>query len=307
MSDEPGSQSAVRKSLDVRRRDITLALLVTFLWSTSWVLIKWGLPNIRPLSFAGLRYAMAFACLAPTLWVRKEEVRTLARGGGLVLLIALGLVLYALTQGGQFLALAHMDATPLSLCLSMTTVVVAIGGAITRREAPHVLQWVGIVVATSGAAAYFAAGGVSDGSTLGFLFAGLTVAANAAASCLGRRANRARLASPTVVTAVSMGVGAAVLIGLGFAIEGIPTLALRSWGLIAWLAVVNTALAFTLWNKTLQTLTAVESSVLNNTMLVQIAILAWLFLGESPGPIEIAGLALVVAGAFLVQWRRGAA
>jgi drug/metabolite transporter (DMT)-like permease len=105
---------------------------------------------------------------------------------------------------------------------------------------------------------------------------------------------------------VSMGAGALVLLGTGLAIEGIPHLPARSWALITWLAVVNTALAFTLWNRTLRVLSAVESSALNNTMLVQVAILAWLLLGESHGPIEIAGLALVAAGSLLVQVRRTA-
>jgi drug/metabolite transporter (DMT)-like permease len=41
--------------------------------------------------------------------------------------------------------------------------------------------------------------------------------------------------------------------------------------IIGWLSVINTAFAFTLWNHTLRTLTAVESSVMNNTVLVQIA------------------------------------
>ncbi|HKZ55913.1 MAG TPA: DMT family transporter [Anaerolineales bacterium] len=47
------------------------ALFVTFLWSTSWVLIKWGLDEIPPLIFAGLRYGLGFLCLLPfafTLW-----------------------------------------------------------------------------------------------------------------------------------------------------------------------------------------------------------------------------------------------
>jgi drug/metabolite transporter (DMT)-like permease len=220
-------------------------------------------------------------------------------------LIALGLVMYALTQGGQFLALARLDATTVSLCLSMTTVVVAIAGAATRREAPQTLQWAGIAIAAAGAAAFFARRGASSGSVLGFFFASLTVAANAAASLLGRGVNRARPASPAVVTAVSMGIGAAALLGLGFAIEGLPRLSLRSWGLVAWLAVINTALAFTLWNRTLRTLSAVESSALNNTMLVQVAVLAWLFLGETSGPVEIAGLILVAVGGLLVQlWHR---
>jgi drug/metabolite transporter (DMT)-like permease len=64
---------------------------------------------------------------------------------------------------------------------------------------------------------------------------------------------------------------------------------------------VNTAFAFTLWNHTLKVLTAVESSVLNNTMLVQIALLAWLFLDESLDARQLAGLALATAGVLLVQ------
>ncbi len=39
------------------------ALLVTFLWSTSFILVKIGLKDIPALPFAGLRYAMAFGFL----------------------------------------------------------------------------------------------------------------------------------------------------------------------------------------------------------------------------------------------------
>jgi drug/metabolite transporter (DMT)-like permease len=73
---------------------------------------------------------------------------------------------------------------------------------------------------------------------------------------------------------------------------------------ITWLAIVNTAFAFTLWNHTLRTLSAVESSVINNTMLIQVAILAWLFLGERLNRQELLGLALAGIGAFVVQLRR---
>jgi len=36
---------------------VALALLVTFLWSSSWVMIRWGLDDegLRPVSFAALR------------------------------------------------------------------------------------------------------------------------------------------------------------------------------------------------------------------------------------------------------------
>lgn len=44
---------------------ILQALFVTFLWSTSWVLIKFGLVDIPALTFAGLRYGLAWLCLLP--------------------------------------------------------------------------------------------------------------------------------------------------------------------------------------------------------------------------------------------------
>jgi len=83
-----------------------------------------------------------------------------------------------------------------------------------------------------------------------------------------------------------------------------PALSLKGWGIIVWLAIINTALAFTLWNRTLRVLSAVESSVINNTMLIQIAVLAWLFLGESLGALGIVGLGLVALGTLLVQLQR---
>jgi drug/metabolite transporter (DMT)-like permease len=214
-------------------------------------------------------------------------------------------ILYALTQGGQFLTLARLGATTFSLLLSFTVVVVALASLAQRRERPRALQWAGIGLAVIGAIAYFAPARGVGGSVLGFTLAGITVAANAAAALLGRHVNRAKAARPIVVTAISMGIGAALLLAAGVCVEGLPRLSAPSWGLIAWLAVVNTAVAFTLWNKTLRTLSAVESSVLNNTMLVQVAILAWLFLGETHGFLGIAGLVLVALGTLLVQLRAG--
>jgi len=75
------------------------------------------------------------------------------------------------------------------------------------------------------------------------------------------------------------------------------------WAIIAWLAVINTAFAFTLWNHTLRTLSATESSVINNTMLVQIAFLAWVFLGELLDFQKMIGMLLAALGTLLVQIR----
>jgi len=127
--------------------------------------------------------------------------------------------------------------------------------------------------------------------------------ATSMSSIMGRGINRQARIHPLTVTLVSMGIGSIVLLGIGLAAEPLPSFNLRSWAIILWLVVVNTAFAFTLWNLTLRTLSIMESSVINNTMLIQIAILAWLFLCETLTWTEIIGLILAALGALLVQVR----
>jgi drug/metabolite transporter (DMT)-like permease len=283
-----------------RLRAILLALFVTFLWSTSWVLIKIALVEIPPLTFAGLRYTLAFLLLLPGLWRYREEVGALSlKDCGQ--LAVLGLVFYALTQGGQFLTLNHLEAVTFSLLLNVSALLVALFGIVALREVPSRLQWGGMVLFLGGVATYFFPFTDARASAPGLVLAGFTVVANAAAAVLGRSVNRSRSLSPLVVTGISMGVGSFCLLGLGLAVQGLPPLSLLGWGIVVWLAVVNTALAFTLWNRSLQELSAVESSMINNTMLVQISVLAWLFLGESLAVREVAGLALAAAGIFLAH------
>jgi drug/metabolite transporter (DMT)-like permease len=216
-------------------------------------------------------------------------------------LIILGLVFYTLTQGGQFLTLKYMEAVTFSLLLNFTTLLVALFSMLFLREKPSRLQWSGILIFIVGVFIYFSPAFMPRGKFLGFALAGFTVFANAIAAVLGRSVNRDGKISPLVVTVISMGVGAILLLGLGTVFQGFPPITPQVWGTIVWLAVVNTAIAFFLWNKTLQTLSAVESSIINNTMLVQIAVLAWIFLGEQITFLGIVGLVFAAFGVLLVN------
>ena len=59
---------------------------------------------------------------------------------------------------------------------------------------------------------------------------------------------------------------------------------------------MNTAFAFTVWKKTQQELTALESSLINNSMLIQISVMAWIFLGETYTKIGIVGIVIASTG-----------
>lgn len=287
-------------------RAILQALFVTFLWATSWVLIKIGLRDMPALTFAGLRYGLAFLCLLPFA-LRPAHLATL-RGlshqqwGQLILL---GLLFYAVTQGAQFVGLAYLPAVTVSLLLNFTTIIVVLMGIVVLNERPTARQWCGVGLSILGVVIYFYPISFPTGQIIGLIVVGAGMLANSASAVLGRSINREGGLPPLIVTVVSMGIGAVVMLVAGVAIQGLPPLSLANWAVTGWLAVVNTAFAFTLWNHTLRTLTAMESSIINSTMLIQIAVLAWLFLKEPITGQEIAGMALAGAGALIVQVRRG--
>lgn len=294
----------VENTQPARVTTVLLALFVVFLWATSWVLIKMGLQEIPALTFAGLRYGLAFLFLLPfamRIQRRPSAVRLTRQMWGQ--LIILGLLLYALTQGAVFLALAYLPAVTTNLLWSFSTVVVALFGVVWLAEHPTRFQWSGIVLATLGALIYFYPVSLPQGYQVGLAVSVIGVLANAGSVIFGRKINRARELHPLLVTAASMGIGALVLLTAGIAMQGLPSIGLTSWVIIAWLALVNTAVAFTLWNYTLQTLSATESSIINGTMLIWIPILAVVFLDEQVTGKELLGLIAAGIGTLIVQLR----
>ena len=295
------------KKLSPHTISILQAMLVTALWSSSWVLIKFGLADIPALTFAGLRYMLAFLVLLPVAWRRGtlRSLRGLPRTAWIRLFV-LGILFYAVTQGAQFVGLALLPAITVNLLLNFTTVLVALMGMVWLAEHLTPLQWGGVILSLAGAVVYFVPVVIPPDQGWGVVVVMIGVLANAVSSILGRAVNRTGTLPPLGVTVISMGVGAAILLESGIAFQGLPPISVRGWISIAWLAVVNTAFAFTLWNHTLRTLRAVESSVINSTMLVQIPLLAWLFLGENPTGKEIFGMVLAGVWTMLVQirWRQ---
>lgn len=286
---------------------VATAGFVTFLWSTSWVLIKAGIAaDLPPLPFAGLRYAVASLCLLPFALgpaPNRSLLEALDRAA-LGRLALLGLLYISVAQGAQFAALALLPANAVSLVLSLTPVVVALGSGALLAERPSPLQVAGTAVAVAGAATYFLPGDAATLPAAGLAAALVALLSNAASALLGRKVNREAALPPVLVTFVSMSIGAAVLLAGGVAAQGWPAIGPREAALVGWLAVVNTAFAFTLWNRSLRVLTAVESSVLNGLMLPQIALLAVFVLGETLTARQVAGLVLAAIGALAVQLRR---
>ncbi len=281
---------------------ILQALLVTFLWSTSFIIIKWGLIEIPPITFAGLRYLIAFICFVPFVIRPKyiTEMRNLSPVQWKKLIL-LGLVFYTFTQGAQFMGLSLLPSVTVSLMLNFTPLIVALLGIIFLNEKPTPLQWFGSLIFILGIITYFFPISLTGSKGFGILVMFFGVLANAGSAIIGRDINRTKSISPIVVTFISMGVGASILFAVGISMNGIPVISLQTFLFLIWLAAINTAFAFTLWNLTLRTLSAMESSIINGTMLVQIAILAWLFNDEIITLKESFGMLIAAMGAILVQ------
>ncbi len=284
---------------------ILQALFVTLLWSTSFIIIKWGLIEIPPITYAGLRYIIAFFCFVPFVARKKyiNEIKNLK-----IIqwkkLILLGFVFYTLTQGTQFLGLSLLPSVTVSLMLNFTPLIVAIMGIFLLSEKPSMLQWFGSVLFVVGIITYFFPISFVGNQGIGLAIMFVGILANAGSAIIGRDINRNKDISPLVVTFISMGVGAIILITIGILASGLPEISFKVWIFLIWLAAVNTAFAFTLWNLTLRTLTAIGSSIINGTMLIQIAVLAWYFLGESISFQEGVGMVIAAIGAVLVQIKK---
>lgn len=288
-------------------RAILEALLVTFLWSTSWIFIKIGLADIPALTFAGLRYVTAFFCLMLLLLQPKRRASlTVVSRRQWGSLIGLGVLQIAIAQGAQFVALDSLPSATLTLLLNFSALFIAGMGILFLKEHLARWQWIGIGIFLVGVLIYFYPPVFPESQLIGLLAAVVCVLTNSVGSIIGRAINRAGMLDAYTITLVTIGVGGTVLLVIGVGINGIPSLSLTNWLTILWLAVVNTAFAFTLWNRVLRTLPAAEAGVINNTMLIQIAALAWIFLGEALSPIEIIGIALAAMGILLVQVGRNA-
>ena len=275
---------------------------MTFLWSTSFVIIKLGLKEIPPLTFAGLRYSIAFLCLLPFAFSQKNKtiIKNLQRKDWLKLFL-LGVLFYAFTQGAQFIGLSLLPAVTVSLWLNFTPLIVAVMAIFLIKESPTLIQWIGVTIFLIGIITYFCPVILDNSQSLGLIVMSVGVFANAASAVLGRSINRKENLSPLTVTIISMGIGSIILLVSGIIIQGFPPISSQNILYLFWLAVINTAVAFTIWNYTLRTLSAMESSIINGTMLIQIAVLAWIFLGEEISLLEGIGMLIASAGALLVQ------
>jgi drug/metabolite transporter (DMT)-like permease len=278
------------------------ALLVTLLWSSSYILVKIGLNQIPPLTLVALRYAVASAVLIP-LAIQRGSFSMLGNPKFLTRIAILGLTGITIAQGLQCLGLFYLPAVSVTFLLNFTPVFVLVMGVFALRERPTKSQLGGMALVLVGAYLFFN-DPLSGSSLVGVLITLISGLGWAAYMVYSRYTFVREEFDLLGLTAFSMGAGTMILVVAALVFEGVSSVPLSGWGIIAWLGVVNTALAFFLWNHALLRLEAFETSILQNTMLIQIAVLSWVFLGERFTTMKLVAMALVFFGVLIVQLKR---
>lgn len=282
---------------------VTLALFVTVLWSSSYILNQYAFADgIGPLTLVGLRYSLAALTLLIVRIARGRREPPAEVPLSPWQYLGLGLAGYLVAQGMQYIGQVYVPPTQAGMVQAVgNSTLVLLIGAIWLREWPGPRQWAGIGIALAGSLLYYWPFAPTPQNLVGigfFLLAGLGYAVQMTANrgLLARKA-----ASPLDLVLYPMLVGAVSMLALGLALEPWPVITWKLVGLLLWLGPINGALGFLLWTHSQRGLQAFESTMLNNSMLLQIALLDVLFLSRVLSVRHVAALLLTGLGILTVQ------
>jgi drug/metabolite transporter (DMT)-like permease len=283
-----------------RSSAILEALAVVLIWGSSFVLVKMALEHTEPLTLAGLRYLTAFLILLP--FALRRNRRRISRALWLRLAL-IGLCSYTIGNGALFWGMKYLPATTSSFLMGVIPLLVLALGVPILREYPTRLQIGGLAVCLLGYGVFFAPGLRSD-EPLGLAISGIGLLAFAAFGILGRGIARDGSVSTLALTTFPLGFGGGASLLLALAVEGPPRITLTGAGIVLWLALLNTAVAYLLYNHSLQTLTALEMNLLLNLSPFATTLIAALLLSEIYLPIQYFGMVIAVIGVALAQWKK---
>lgn len=278
---------------------IAESVLTTIIWASSFVFVKAGLAYIKPLTLAGLRYFLAFLLLLP-LVARHRNANASLSPRLWMRLFLIGLST-AVGNGALFWGLQYFPATTGSLLMSLIPLPVLFLSIIWLREVPTRWQIIGVLISLVGCWLFFSPGlslvepigiGIITAGLLGFALFGI----------LGREVARDQQTDTLVLTAIPLGFGGGLLLLLALLLEGMPSLSATGLGIVVWLAIINTAFAYVLYNHSLRVLTALEMNAMLNLSPLGTAVLGWFLLGERLTTVQITGMATAIAGVAVVQW-----
>ncbi len=280
---------------------VALAILASFLWATSFIYIKIGLEDIPPLTFAALRYVIGALALMLFRLSRPQPMAPRLDARSSWLLVSLGILLYALIPAFMFLGLDRAEAVTFNFVFQAgIPLTLALTAGYILKEATSWWEWVGVGIVVVGMYVFFPAIPAGD-EAVGVALAAIAAISIGASNLIQRRLMRSGRISSLDATMMPMALGSGLLLVYALAVEDFPTIDGKAIVLLLVLGVVNTAFAFTIWHSAMKTLNALHAGVIASAQIVEVAVLAWWFLGESLTGGRIVGSAIVLAGIVVVH------
>ena len=273
--------------------------LATVIWASSFVFVKIGLEYMGPLTIAGFRYFLASLILLPFLLHKGTVKQPISRRIWLRL-FAIGISAYTIGNGALFWGLKYLPATTVSFLMSLSPLLILLGGSVWLKEIPTRWQVLGVIVSLLGSVLFFSSG-LQSGELVGIIIVMIGLMGFMLFGILGREIAKEKQLDTLTLTTIPLAIGGSFLLLIAFPLEGIPLLSIKSVGIALWLAIINTALAYVLYNHSLQILTALEMNVMLNLTPLGTALLAWWLLGESLGFAQIIGMVIMIMGVIFVQ------
>ena len=287
-----------------RQRALVQAMPWVFvlIWSTGFVVARFGMPHAPPMSFLALRYALSFACFV--VWIVLARVAWPRGRAQWLHLGVVGVLIHAAYLGGVWSAIkAGIGAGTVALLVGLQPVLTAIWMTLSASRSTHARvssrQWLGLLLGLIGLALVVwrkLGGGELTAWNLAlavFALVGITVGTlyqkRFVAPCDVRSANAVQLLAAFVVT--------------------MPLAALETepmvWhahlvGAMAWSVLVLTLGGSSLLYMLLQRGAATRVTSLMYLVPPCTALMAWALFGESFTPQMLLGMLLTVSGVALV-------
>ncbi|MBB6454624.1 drug/metabolite transporter (DMT)-like permease [Salirhabdus euzebyi] len=288
---------------DKRLLALLAAFLVTILWSSSYFFNKFAFEEgIEPLTLAGLRYSIAFLTLwSITSWKSKFRNNYVSKLP-IKHILLLGITGYVMGQGLQYFGQFFISPTQTSLLLNIGNVsFVAVAGVFLLREKISIRTTVGIIGVTLGVILFNYPFHFDVNDILGIVFVLLSSIGYAVHLSFTRHLVKREHYTTNQLVMAPMGIGALCMLSYGFLVEGIPNITIELVFIVLWLGIVNGSIAFTLWAWSQKYLEAFQSSVINNLMLIEIALLDVMILNQSFSVLQSIGLIIAFATIIFVS------
>ena len=287
--------------MESKRRAITLTVLSSLFWGTSFPVIKIGLNYLDPYTFVLLRLICASITVLTAAFLVGKFQPSLFKNRTIWLLglsNAVGFVL-------EYVGMNYTTASKTSLLVDSDVIIIAILSWIIFKERFSPQMKMSVVIGFVGAILLVTNGNVS-GLTGGELFGDITVFLAGVAWAFFMVWNKSlisngvdlisMIACVQPVTTLFL-VPSALLLGS----TSVVLTGAIGWGAILWTGVFCSAVAYFLWAVGLKRLTVTISAIVLLLEIVWALILSFVFLGESFTLIAAIGAILILASIALAS------